>query len=73
MTSEQFKAARLACGITQEAMGELMGMAQESIARIETGARQPTKQQAATVALILKLNKINREVTHDKFQNCTNV
>jgi transcriptional regulator with XRE-family HTH domain len=55
MTSEQFKAARLACGLTQAQFADLMGMEQPSIARIETGARQPTKQQAATVALILKL------------------
>jgi transcriptional regulator with XRE-family HTH domain len=55
MTSEQFKAARLSCGLTQVEMAELMGMTRPNISRIESGERQPTKQHAATVALIVKL------------------
>jgi transcriptional regulator with XRE-family HTH domain len=58
MTSEQFKAARLSCGLTQVEMAELMGVVQSAIARIESGGRQPTKQHAATVALIVKLYNI---------------
>ncbi len=57
MNSQQFKQARLDCGLTQAQMADLMGMPQPAICRIESGSRQPTHQQAATVALILRLFK----------------
>jgi len=47
MTSEEFKELRLQLGLTQAELGELMSIAQPHIARIESGARQPTKIQAA--------------------------
>jgi transcriptional regulator with XRE-family HTH domain len=41
--------------LTQEQMGELMGMPQSSISRIETGGHMETRQQIATLKLILSL------------------
>jgi transcriptional regulator with XRE-family HTH domain len=52
MTSTEFKQARISCGLTQSEIAVLMGMPQSAVARIESGARNPTRQHAATVALI---------------------
>jgi len=49
MTSEEFTALRRQLGLTQAELGELMGLAQPHIARIESGARLPTKIQAAFI------------------------
>lgn len=49
MTSAEFKTIRHQLGITQSKLGEMMGMPQQAIARIESGERQPTKIQAAFI------------------------
>lgn len=52
MTSAEFRALRLALGLTQAELGEIMGMLPTNIARIESGDRQPTKIQAAFIRFI---------------------
>ncbi len=59
MTSEEFKQARLDMGLTQARMAKLMGMAQPSLARIEAGKRQPTRQHAAAIRLLQILHHHN--------------
>lgn len=54
MTAAEFRAARLTLGMTQKALGEIMGMLQPAIAEIESGRRSPTKIQAAFIRLLLK-------------------
>ena len=49
MTSDQFRQHRLDLKLTQEALGEIMGMPARTISRIEYGARQPTNIQAAFI------------------------
>lgn len=51
MTGEDFKHYRLACGLTQTELGQLMGMHQQAVATIER-QRGPTKQQAAFVLVL---------------------
>lgn len=52
MTSQEFKQTRHDIGITQSDLAKIMGMTQPAIARIESGSRQPTKQQAAALRVI---------------------
>lgn len=53
MTSEEFCAARLRLGLTQAELGKIMGMDQPHVARLESGKRQPTRQQAAFMVVLL--------------------
>lgn len=55
MTSDQYKQIRKSLNLTQSEMAKKLGMTQPSIARIESGARQPTKQQAAAIFLLVDL------------------
>lgn len=57
MTSAEFKAARKKTGMSQKQLAEKLGMTQQMVSRIETGTRQPTKQQAAAMRLLLILHK----------------
>jgi len=52
MTSQEFKQTRHGIRITQADLAKIMGMTQPAIARIESGSRQPTKQQAAALRVI---------------------
>ena len=52
MTSAEFRELRLALGLSQSALGKLMGMLIQDISRIETGRRAPTKIQAAFLRYI---------------------
>lgn len=54
MTSAEFHAARLHLGLTQSELGNIMGMPQSAIARLESGARKPTRQQSAFMAVLLQ-------------------
>jgi len=49
MTSKQYCEARLRMGLTQSSIAAELGMTQQMVARIESGARQPTRQQAAAI------------------------
>jgi transcriptional regulator with XRE-family HTH domain len=51
MTSEEFKAIRIALDLTQTELGLLMGMKQQAIQRIET-KRAPTSVHAAFIEMI---------------------
>lgn len=62
MTSKQFREARLALGLTQEKLGEIIGMPQNAVARIETGERSPTKQHAATMKVLSDLASAGYQV-----------
>lgn len=53
MTSAEFHAARLSLGLTQAELGNIMGMPQSAVARLESGDRQPTRQQTAFMAMLL--------------------
>jgi len=53
MTSKQYREARLRMGLTQSALAAELGMTQQMVARIESGKRQPTKQQAAAIELAM--------------------
>ena len=57
MTSIEFHQARQSMGLTQHQLGRLIGMPQNAISRIESGARQPTRQQAAALRLLLFLQQ----------------
>ena len=57
MTSNEFKGLRKKMGLTQIQLADLMGMPQPSLARIESGARQPTRQHAAHIQAIALLDK----------------
>ena len=59
MTSNEFKRLRNQMGLTQIQLADLMGMPQPSLARIESGARQPTRQHAAHIQAIALLDKKN--------------
>ena len=52
MTSEEFRQVRQALGLTQAELADLMGTYAQHISRIESGDRQPTRQQAAFVRYI---------------------
>jgi len=52
--SRIFKSGRIQLGLTQAALGQIMGMPARHISRIET-SRTPTRQQQAFMALLLKL------------------
>lgn len=52
MTSEEFRQIRLRLGLTQAELADLMGTYAQHISRIESGDRQPTRQQAAFVRYI---------------------
>lgn len=56
MTSAEYKAGREQLGLTQQQLANVTGMTQPAVARIET-TRKPTKQQAATMRLLLLVNK----------------
>jgi len=53
MTSQEFKAIRDQLGLTQTELGEIMGMKQQAIQRIET-KRAPTAQHEAFILFIQK-------------------
>lgn len=54
MTAAEFRAARLTLGMTQSALGAVMGMHQTQIAEIESDRRKgPTKIQSAFIRLLL--------------------
>ena len=55
MTSTEFRAIREALGLTQVELAEWLGMEQPHISRIESGERQPTKQQAAAITMLADL------------------
>jgi len=57
MTSNEFKGLRKQMGLTQVQLADLMGMPQPSLARIESGVRQPTRQHAAHIQAIALLGK----------------
>ena len=57
MTSAEFRQARQSMGLTQQQAGRLLGMPQNAISRIESGDRQPTRQQAAAMRLLLFLQQ----------------
>ena len=52
MTSEEFREARLRLGLKQKELAEIMGTGKNSISRIETGERAPTKMHAAFIKYI---------------------
>ena len=52
MTSTEFRQIRLRLGLTQAELAALMGTYAQHISRIESGDRQPTRQQAAFVRYI---------------------
>ncbi len=52
MTSDEFRALRKKMRLTQTRLAALMGMPQPAVARIETGGRQPTRQQAAHILML---------------------
>ncbi len=52
MTSEEYKKIRKQCGLTQTQAAPLLGLHQSGIARIESGSRAPSKQQAAALRLL---------------------
>lgn len=53
MNSDEFRAARARLGLTQSAFAERLGMAPNSVARMERGERPVTARTAAAVALLL--------------------
>jgi hypothetical protein len=55
--SRIFKSGRIQLGLTQAALGQIMGMPARHISRIET-SRTPTRQQQAFMALLLKLRRL---------------
>ena len=60
MTSEEFRQIRLRLGLTQAELADLMGTRAQHISRIESGDRQPTRQQAAALRLVERLADCNR-------------
>ena len=54
MTSAEFKAIREQLGLSQVELGEIMGMPQSHISRIERGERNPTRIQANFILYILR-------------------
>ena len=60
MTSEEFRATRIQLGLTQAELASLMGTYAQHISRIESGDRQPTRQQAAALRLVEQLADCNR-------------
>ena len=52
MTSEEFRQIRRQLGLTQAELADLMGTYAQHISRIESGDRQPTRQQAAALRLV---------------------
>ena len=52
MTSNEFAQLRKELGLTQAELAAIMGSTQPSIARIESGERQPTKILAAFIRYI---------------------
>lgn len=58
MTAEQFKAARLALGLTQEEMAAALGLAHyQSVLRFENGKRVVSKAKAKLVEAMLKAHQ----------------
>lgn len=55
MTNVELQAARMRMGITQGKLGEIMGMPQSAIARLENGTRRITKIQAAFVRHLVEV------------------
>jgi len=55
--SRIFKSGRIQLGLTQAALGQIMGMPARHISRIEI-CRSPTQQQQAFMALLLKLRRL---------------
>lgn len=56
MTGQEFRQARLTMGLSQKELGNMMGVAQPHVARIESGATV-TATTAAFVALLLWLHQ----------------
>lgn len=47
---ERLKALRLAAGFTLEQLGELVGMAHQNVARLESGGRNPSWETVQKLA-----------------------
>lgn len=59
MTPAQIKSARLGLGLTAKALGEIMGMDQNSIYRVESGSRVPPARYLRVLELLALLTKNN--------------
>ena len=59
MTSADFKMARNSLALSQKQTGRLLGMPQNAVSRLESGDRQPTRQHAAAMRLLLFLRENN--------------
>jgi len=57
MTPADFKRARNSLALSQKQTGLLLGMPQNAVSRIESGDRQPTRQHAAAIRLLLFLQE----------------
>ena len=49
MDSQEFKRIRERLQLSQSQLADMMGMHPQNVSRIETGEREPTKQQAAAL------------------------
>lgn len=68
MTSQEFKVIRLRLGLTQTELGDLMGMTQQSVQRVES-KRQPTRVHEAFIRLVERYLKITKGASSDKIQS----
>jgi transcriptional regulator with XRE-family HTH domain len=51
----KFKAARERCGLTQEQVGEAVGVQKAAISKLETGYGRPSADVMARLCLLLKV------------------
>lgn len=58
MTNEEYKSVRLTLGLTQQELGDLLGMDQRSIPRIENGPRVPTRKDAAAMRILFAVHEL---------------
>jgi len=71
MTSDEYADIRRQTGLTQKEAAKRLGMYQSGVSRIESGARQPTSQQAAAIILLATVTSCKKNRKIKQLHPCT--
>lgn len=59
LTRDEIRAIRKKIGLSQAKIARILGMTQQSYSRLESGNRQPTRQQVAAIKMLDLLHQYN--------------